>query len=54
MTSEDIAECIYWAATLPPHLNINTMVRPACLPHHYLQTVRVGAQQGRLSRRTDR
>ena len=25
MTAEDIAESIYWVATLPPHLNINRM-----------------------------
>jgi serine 3-dehydrogenase len=25
MTAEDIAETIYWVATLPPHLNINTL-----------------------------
>lgn len=25
MTAEDIAETIYWVATLPPHLNINTV-----------------------------
>jgi serine 3-dehydrogenase len=25
MTAEDIAETIYWVATLPPHVNINTL-----------------------------
>jgi 3-hydroxy acid dehydrogenase/malonic semialdehyde reductase len=25
MTGDDIAEAIYWAATLPPHVNINTV-----------------------------
>ena len=25
MTAEDIAETIWWIATLPPHLNINTI-----------------------------
>jgi serine 3-dehydrogenase len=25
MTAEDIAETIFWVATLPPHLNINTL-----------------------------
>ena len=25
MTAEDIAETIHWVATLPPHLNINTI-----------------------------
>jgi serine 3-dehydrogenase len=25
MTAEDIAETLYWVATLPPHMNINRM-----------------------------
>ena len=25
MTAEDIAETIYWVATLPPHLNVNRL-----------------------------
>jgi serine 3-dehydrogenase len=25
MTAEDIAETIWWVATLPPHLNINAL-----------------------------
>jgi serine 3-dehydrogenase len=25
MTAEDIAETIWWTATLPPHLNVNTL-----------------------------
>jgi serine 3-dehydrogenase len=25
MTSEDIAETIWWIATLPPHLNVNAI-----------------------------
>jgi serine 3-dehydrogenase len=25
MTAEDLANTIYWVATLPPHLNINTL-----------------------------
>jgi 3-hydroxy acid dehydrogenase/malonic semialdehyde reductase len=25
LTAEDIAESVYWAATLPPHVNINTV-----------------------------
>jgi serine 3-dehydrogenase len=25
MTPEDIAETILWVATLPPHLNVNTL-----------------------------
>lgn len=25
LTGEDVAEAIYWAATLPPHVNINTV-----------------------------
>ena len=25
MTAEDIADTIWWVATLPPHLNINTL-----------------------------
>ena len=25
MTAEDIAETIWWVATLPPHLNVNTL-----------------------------
>ena len=25
MTAEDIAESIFWVATLPPHLNINRL-----------------------------
>ena len=25
MTAEDIAETIHWVATLPPHVNINTL-----------------------------
>jgi serine 3-dehydrogenase len=25
MTAEDIAETIFWVATLPPHLNINAL-----------------------------
>jgi serine 3-dehydrogenase len=25
MTAEDIAATIHWVATLPPHLNINTL-----------------------------
>jgi len=25
MTAEDIAETLLWVATLPPHLNINTL-----------------------------
>ena len=25
MTAEDIAETIFWVATLPPHVNINTL-----------------------------
>ena len=25
MTAEDIADTIYWIATLPPHLNINRL-----------------------------
>ena len=25
MTADDIAETIWWIATLPPHLNINTV-----------------------------
>ncbi|HEV3381569.1 MAG TPA: SDR family oxidoreductase [Trebonia sp.] len=25
LTGDDIAESVYWAATLPPHVNINTM-----------------------------
>jgi 3-hydroxy acid dehydrogenase / malonic semialdehyde reductase len=25
LTAEDIAEAVYWAATLPPHVNVNTI-----------------------------
>ena len=25
MTADDIAESIYWAATLPEHVNVNTI-----------------------------
>jgi 3-hydroxy acid dehydrogenase / malonic semialdehyde reductase len=25
LTADDIAESVYWAATLPPHVNVNTM-----------------------------
>ena len=25
MTGEDIAETLFWVATLPPHLNINSV-----------------------------
>jgi len=25
MTAEDIADTLHWLATLPPHLNINTI-----------------------------
>jgi NADP-dependent 3-hydroxy acid dehydrogenase YdfG len=25
LTGDDIAESVYWAATLPPHVNINTI-----------------------------
>ena len=25
MTAEDIADTLFWIATLPPHLNINTI-----------------------------
>jgi serine 3-dehydrogenase len=25
MTAADIAETLFWVATLPPHLNINTL-----------------------------
>jgi serine 3-dehydrogenase len=25
MTAEDIAETIHWVATLPPHVNVNTI-----------------------------
>ncbi|MBG0790498.1 MAG: SDR family oxidoreductase [Desulfovibrionaceae bacterium] len=25
LTAEDIAECVYWATTLPPHVNINAL-----------------------------
>jgi len=31
LTAEDIAEAIYWTATLPPHVNVNTMeLMPVC------------------------
>jgi NADP-dependent 3-hydroxy acid dehydrogenase YdfG len=31
LTAEDIAECIWWCATLPPHVNINKLeVMPTC------------------------
>lgn len=31
LTAEDVAETIIWAATLPPHVNINTLeVMPVC------------------------
>jgi hypothetical protein len=25
LTADDIAESVYWAATLPPHVNVNTI-----------------------------
>ncbi len=31
LTADDIAEIIYWVATLPPHININSMeIMPTC------------------------
>lgn len=31
LTAEDIAETVYWSATLPPHININRLeVMPVC------------------------
>jgi 3-hydroxy acid dehydrogenase/malonic semialdehyde reductase len=25
LTAADVAEAVYWAATLPPHVNVNTI-----------------------------
>jgi 3-hydroxy acid dehydrogenase/malonic semialdehyde reductase len=33
LTAEDIAEAVYWVATRPPHVNVNTIqIMPTCQP----------------------
>jgi 3-hydroxy acid dehydrogenase/malonic semialdehyde reductase len=45
LTGDDIAEAVYWTASLPPHININTMeIMPTCQSFAGLQIHRATAK----------
>jgi 3-hydroxy acid dehydrogenase / malonic semialdehyde reductase len=47
LTAEDVAECVYWAATLPPHVNVNTIeLMPVAQSFAPFQVVRDGEGSG--------
>jgi 3-hydroxy acid dehydrogenase / malonic semialdehyde reductase len=45
LTAKDVAEAVYWAATLPPHVNVNTMeLMPVAQSFAPFQVARRGGQ----------
>jgi 3-hydroxy acid dehydrogenase/malonic semialdehyde reductase len=43
LSAEDIAEAVWWAATLPPHVNVNTLeIMPTAQSFGGFQVARAG------------